>query len=124
MTELESATQPDTLDHARRLSALLPVLSDDFKTHHYAIVDLLDDDTDLDREQESLDKHEDEVAQLAVRLERFVIACSSTDTNLLKIATKRLGHLEKRITSVFDSISSLPPDDCLLYTSPSPRDRG
>ena len=80
-------------------------------------MDLLDDDTDLDREQESLDKHEDEVAQLAVRLERFVIACSSTDINLLKIATKRFRHLEKRITSVFDSISSLPPDDdnvCLL----------
>ena len=73
LTNLESSVeQPDTVDHAKRLSTKLDTLDTEFKAHHYAIVDLTDDETQLQREQDGLDEHDDEVSQLAVRIQQSV----------------------------------------------------
>ena len=69
-------TSPDT-DLARRLTTRLETLVAEFKVHHYSIIDLLEDEDALEREQEILHDHEDEVAQLIVRLDKVVTTCSS-----------------------------------------------
>ena len=55
----------------------------EFKVHHYSIIDLLEDEDALEREQEILDGHEDEVAQLIIHLDKVVAICSSADSELL-----------------------------------------
>lgn len=117
--ELEGATDnPDTLDHAKRLTTKLEVLDAEYKTHHYAIVDLTDDETALLAEQETLDAHDESVAQLGIRLEHLITACAkSPDSNPHKIATKQLARLKNKLSSVDSSIASLSSDDdnsCLL----------
>ena len=82
------------------------------KVHHYAIIELLDDDTALQEEQEILD----DIAHLTDRLEKLLATCSSTDSNTTKIAAKRLKHLDKDNITIFDAISSPLGADavCLL----------
>ena len=114
LSELEGSLD---LDQARSLTSRLQTLDAEYKVHHYAIIDLLDDETALENEQETLDEHDDHVAQLVIRIEKIVATCSSTDSNQTKIDFKRLKHLEKRLSTVLESISSLPTDDdriCLL----------
>ena len=61
--ELEGfASLPDTIGLAKRLSTRLQVLTADFKTCHYMVVELLDTEDDLQRKQDILDKHDEEVA--------------------------------------------------------------
>ena len=69
MDELEKPTDnPDTLDHAKHLTIKLEVLDAEYKTHHYAIVDLTDDETALQAEQEALDAHDESMVQLGLRI--------------------------------------------------------
>ena len=50
--ELETAVdQPNTLDHAQRSLIRL--------VHHFALIDLIEDEAILKREQENLDNHDD-----------------------------------------------------------------
>ena len=61
--ELEGSTdQPDTLDHAKRLITKLECLDAEYKTHHYSIVDLTDDEGGLETEQAALDAHHENIA--------------------------------------------------------------
>ena len=67
LKELEGkADQPTTLDIAQRTLKKLDTLEAEFKTHHYALIDLIDDDDDLREEQELLDRHDDEMSTLVV----------------------------------------------------------
>lgn len=63
VAKLEGSPGPDSLDIARRFTTRLETLDAEYKVHHYAIVDLLDDEGDLGREQEILDEHDDEMSQ-------------------------------------------------------------
>ena len=70
--ELEGSTdQPDTLDHAKRLITKLECLDAEYKTHHYSIVDLTDDEGDLATEQAALDDHDENIALLGIRIQRL-----------------------------------------------------
>ena len=60
------ADEPTTLDLARRLKDRLDTLDSEFKTHHYAVVEQIEDGTDLDREQETLDNHDNDVSAIAL----------------------------------------------------------
>ena len=117
--ELEgSADQPDTLDHAKRLITKLECLDAEYKTHHYSIVDLTDDEGGLATEQAALDDHDENIAQLGIRIQRLIAACSkSLDSNPHKIASKQLGCLKARLSKVEEFISSMSSDTdntCLL----------
>ena len=117
LAEVEaSASLPDTVDHAKHLSARLQSLAEDFKLHHYAIVELVDAEADLQKEQEILDGHDEEVAELAIRLDKFVLACAASGSDQFRIATKSLKHLEKGLSAIFSCVSSFPSDGdvCLL----------
>ena len=117
LTELEAAVSlPDTVNHARRLTTRLQSLVEEFKLHHFAVIDLFDEEEDLAREQETFDDQDEECAQLAMRLERLISSCSSSDSDQCKIASKRLKQLEKRLSSIFSGVTSFPVDGdvCLL----------
>ncbi|ORU94884.1 MAG: hypothetical protein A6F71_09885 [Cycloclasticus sp. symbiont of Poecilosclerida sp. M] len=84
----------------------MQTLATEFKVHHYAIIELLDDETALENEQGILDDLDDEVAQLSDRVERLMAACSSGNSSLHNIATKRLKQLDNGIAAIFDAISA------------------
>ena len=54
------------------MSQKLDALDSEFKTHHQAIIDFIDDEEALEAEQSLVDEHDDLGAELAVR------ACSTT----------------------------------------------
>ena len=117
LDELEATINlPDTIDHVKRLCLRLQTLAEDFKLHHYAIVELVDDEEDSRREQEVLDEHDEEVSRLAIRLEKLSTTCSSSGPDQLKIPLKRLKHLEKALSTVYGGATSFPVDGdiCLL----------
>ena len=120
LKELETKVdQPTTLDLARRMTKKLDSLDSDFKVHHYALVDIIEGDELSSKEQETLDEHDDEVAELAIRIERLISLCTSTpDSNFHKVVSRKLTHIGKSVSSITKAIGSLPgsPDDvCLLY---------
>jgi len=111
--------QPGTVDAAKQLLARLEDLDKDFKVHHFAIVDLIEDEESLQGEQEALDNHDDDVTQLGVCLQQLISACSSpSDSNPRKVPLKRLSRLQRILSSISDSITSLPTGSdgmCLLH---------
>ena len=67
--ELESkAEDPTTHDIAQRLATKLETLDAKFRTHYFSLIDLINDDDTLGKEQETLDQHDDDVTVLAVRI--------------------------------------------------------
>ena len=65
--EGESA-EHKTLELAQRMSQKLSDLDSEFRTHHHALIDLIDDEDALAKVQEVLDTHDDLVAELSVRV--------------------------------------------------------
>ena len=121
LLELESkADQPATLDLAQQMSRRLESLDSDFRTQHYALIDLIEegDDDTMRKEQAILDGHDDETADLASRIRRLITACdSSSESGSRKIALRRLTHLGKSLASVrtaVDSCTGGPDTTCLL----------
>ena len=113
----KDADKPATLDLAQGMTRKLDSLDADFRTHHHAVVDVVDDEETLEREQTTLDEHDDVVAELAARIEQLVSLCVSTsDSSPCRIASRRLSHLQKKLLSVSESITSSDRtvDTCLL----------
>ena len=78
----ELVDQPTTFDLAKRDKDKLESLDSEFKVHHYAVVDILDKDEDLVKEQEVLDEHDDAIAELATRIQKVISTCSApSDAN-------------------------------------------
>ena len=65
-----------------------------------------------------LDEHDDFVADLAVHIQQLINICtSSSETSPCKIASRRLSHLQRNLSSISAAITSLPggPNDiCIL----------
>ena len=98
LKELESKVEePTTHDHAQRQTTKLETLDAKFKTRHFSLIDLIDDDETLEKEQETLDQHDDDVTTLAVRIQRLITLSSTTPTNSdhRKVLMRKLQHLEK-----------------------------
>ena len=118
--ELESKVEePTTHDLAQRLATKLETLDAEFKSHHFSLIDLIDDEGTLGEEQEALDRHDDDVTSLAVRIQQVVTLSSATPTNLdqCKTITRKLQHLDKNLSLASETIGSLssrPEDICRL----------
>ena len=111
--ELEgSGEDTDTTDQARRLTTLLQTLVEEFKVHHYAVIDVIEEEGDLAKEQDILDKFDDNVAQLLARLEKLSSKEPSAGSSLSKSTTKQLKHLQVRklLRSRSTSTASPAPD--------------
>ncbi len=92
------------------MSQRLENLESEFRTHHYALVDLNDDEKDMRKEQDILE-HDDEMVTLATHVKQLMAACtSSPDSSLRKVAARRLSRLEKSVTSVRDAVHSMTGD--------------
>ena len=119
LKDLESkANQPTTLDLTRQMSQRLKSLDSNFKLHHYAFVDLIDDTEMMLKEQDILDGHDDKMATLSTCIKRLIAVCdSSSEIGPHKIASWRLARLERNLSTVDEGIGSLsvgPDDVCLL----------
>ena len=119
LKDLESkADQPATFDLARQMSQRLETLDSDFKLHHYALIDLIDDAETMLKEQDILDGHDDKMAILSTRIKRLILVCdSSSESGPRKIASRRLARFERNLSTVNERIGSLsegPDDVCLL----------
>ena len=58
----------------------LETLDADIKAIHLQIVDLIDDDaTALKKEQDAIDRHDDEITGLTIHLQQIIAKCSGPD---------------------------------------------
>ena len=77
LRDLEAkTTRMDMRDHAQRMLKKLENLDSDFKQYHYALIELIDDEETLEEEQENLDKHDNEIAELVVSNKRLLSVCT------------------------------------------------
>ena len=59
---------PRTLVLAERMSTKLMQLDSDFRAQHHALINLIEEEDTLEREQEALDAHDDLVTDLSVQI--------------------------------------------------------
>ena len=112
--ELERLSdQPSTVDYAKHLAEKLETLDAEFKSHHLQLIDMIgeDDDDTLEKEQDVLDNYDDQVTDVSIRLKRlYSVTVSPTMADHLKLFSRKLIHLKGNITSVRDTIETLPAD--------------
>ena len=71
-------TRPWTNDHTQKMQQKLDALDAEFRSHHQGIVDLINSEDSLTGEQNTLDEHDDLIADLSVRVNQLLTACSSS----------------------------------------------
>ena len=70
LKDLESDTdKPTALDLARGMTRKLDAMDSEFRIHHHALVDVIDDEEALLMEQKTLDDYDDFVAELSARIQ-------------------------------------------------------
>ena len=115
--ELESEERsPKTSDFAERLSTKLTQLDSDFREQHHALIDLIEEDDALEREQETLDTHDDLVTELSVRIKQIISSSARSDSSR-KILQRKQTHVQKCIDSITTFVSDdsvTDADTCLL----------
>ena len=88
-----------------------------FRAHH-ALIDLIDDDESLAKEQDVLDSHDDLIAELGVRVKQVIAASSpSSVESSRRIASSKLAHLQKSlsaISSIVSDTTTAVSDTCVL----------
>ena len=104
---------------SKKLKEKLESLDSDFRNHHFAIIDLLEEESDLEREQPILNQHDDEVLNLTTQLDVLVDTSprpQSSTLSVTKTAGRRLEHLCKSFTKISDAVGKLTETDdvCLI----------
>lgn len=85
---------------AKQLADKLEVLDADFRGLHLQLVDLPDESGELEGEQDTLDKHDDDITDLSVQLQQLIVKSSSPTINPdshKKAPTRRLSRLERNL---------------------------
>ena len=111
LTQLSAKTdEPQTVSHARRMANKLEELDVEFKSHHYALVELIKSDKDLAREQAILDEHENEFADLVIQVEELISSCNPSSDAVSNenrsILCRKLAHLKNQVDSVGRAMDS------------------
>ena len=84
-------------------------MDSDFKSHHYAIVDLIEEGA-MDAEQTTLDEHDDRVTDLSIRLQQLITRLSAgsiaptAEASSHQILSKRFDRVEKKLKEVVDAV--------------------
>ena len=77
------------------MSRKLELLELEFKVHHHALVDILDDEEDLQTEQDLLDQYDEEMPVLASRIQHLITNCSkSSNSTSCKVVFRKLTCLQ------------------------------
>jgi len=117
LRELEGkADQPDTADHATVLVATLDRLDTELKALHFQVIDLVsaEDERTLEKEQDYLDKHDNNVTAFKIRFQRLAAAASKTEaptSSTRKMLSRKLSRLDRNlcfIEEVLDSMRERP----------------
>ena len=103
-------SRPGTIDHAQKMQQKLDALDAEFRSHHQGIVDLIDSEDSLTGEQNTLDEHDDFIADLSVRVNQLLTACSASDATARRLASRRLAHVGKSLSDVTSVIRTLTGD--------------
>ena len=111
--ELEdNGAQPDTFDRAQQLITKLEALDRDFKKLHMQVVDHLDQEEELEKEQLVLDDHDDKVSNQLLRLQKLCDAVKSpVDSPTRNLLSRKLSHLEKLLATAHTAITGIPDED-------------
>ena len=90
---------PGVIDQTKQLIVKLEGFDKDFRSIHYEIVDLFDEDSDdLEKEHEVLDKHEDYVTATSLRLQKIIANSSSAmDAGNKKALSRKLARVERHL---------------------------
>lgn len=114
----ETAEESGTPELAKQLVAKLGNLDKEFKVHHFQLIDLVDaaDVGTLEREQEVLDKLDDDITALTVRLQQVLSARSDAPSHSVNRKTlfRRQSHLEKKLESADEALSEGHEDVSLV----------
>ena len=118
--DLEAKTdQESTLDLAQQTQQRLERLDAEFKEHHYGLIDAINGEEALRREQDTLDEHDDTLSGLSLRIQQLITACtSSSPSSPHHTASKRLIRMKKALSSINSAIEKLGTDAdsvCLLH---------
>ena len=124
LKELEDRSELDSvvrLESVRQTKTKLASLDSDFRTHHFNLVDLIEESAELDGEQEVLDEHDDRIALLSTRIECLINRLSTSPrsttpalTDSRGVTSRRLCQLERRLSTVSDTLSTDPTDECTV----------
>lgn len=100
-----------------RAAKRLEALDQEYRQHHTSLIDLIEDEEALSKEQQDLDAHDDEVSLLTVEIEQVIAACSSKpESSTHKAVLRRISHLKKSVSQVKEDVGALDEgsDVCLL----------
>ena len=109
---------PDTLIPAKQLIKTIESADSDFKRHHTSLIDLLESDSDLAKERDELEAHDDLVNSLLSRLNSLTMSIttpSGYDTR--EIANRRIRRLEQTLSDAgkeIDKLKTTPEDVCII----------
>ena len=103
-------------------AAKLVSLDSEFRTHHFALIDVLEEEEGIEKEQVVIDEHEDHHTDLSAHVECLVNHLSvSPSTPLVHastdergVASRRLCQLERRLSAVKETLSIDPSDECAV----------
>lgn len=109
LPELEGATDDsDTAEHAKQQIAKLESLASELKSIHFSLLDLIDaeDERALEKEQDYLDKCDDDVTSFVFRLQRLATAkpASPSSNNRKTVLSRKLARLERKLSATEDTL--------------------
>ena len=114
---------PQTASSAQRLLQKLDELAANFKSYHFAIVDLVEESA-LESEQTTLDEHDDRVLRLTARVQQLLSKSPDqpspqSDGSDRRHLSKRLTYVQRNLHLVEDAVklaeSKPDVDTCLLH---------
>ena len=112
--QVTEGSPSEVTSHAKLLLNKLETLDTDFKTCHFALIELIEEPGVLDQEQKTLDEHDNGVAVLTVALQLITAHSPSASSGLRKTAFRRLARVN---TNISDSLAAASDDICLQKLS-------
>ena len=116
LTDLEVWTdKTEAYHHAQRLFARLETLDTEFKAVQYEIVSAINesDEESIAAEQEALDRHDEDIDALSVRIQRLLLNTNPSSTESSgeqRSLSRSLAVLEKSLQTINAALESLPPE--------------
>ena len=107
------------LESARQMRPKIASINSEFREHHSALVDMLDDDGELDKQQRVIDNHDDQVTNISARVECLINCLSALPPTRLSmdqrnVSLRFLHQVDKGLSKVDEVLSAKPSDMCAV----------
>lgn len=101
---------PSIPDQAKQLVSKLQDLDKEFWSVHFEVINLFEEQSpDLEREHEVLDKHEDDVTAMSLRLQKLVTPNSVTGY-IERGLSRKLAWVERRLRAIEEALARVTDD--------------